>query len=162
MEQVNFYQHLQVKNATDGRIHLPPTFSPEYAVAPDCNYDNSLYRYALSALVDAIDTLGLSDPLAAQYRLSLEKLAPSPVAPVGSKYPGFQIGAGVPLSRGHRHFSHLFMIFPLKQLVRWSSRSASATRSHYASLRSLRTSPTCDPRSGTWRWQKRRLIIGWE
>ena len=35
---------------------------------------------------------------------------------VGSKYPGFQIGAGVPLSRGHRHFSHLFMIFPLKQL----------------------------------------------
>ena len=80
-EQVNFYQHLQVKNATDGRIHLPPTFSPEYAVAPDCNYDNALYRYALSALVDAIDTLGLSDPLAAQYRLSLEKLSPSPVAP---------------------------------------------------------------------------------
>ena len=55
MEQVNFYQHLQVKNATDGRIHLPPTFSPEYAVAPDCNYDNALYRYALSALVDAIE-----------------------------------------------------------------------------------------------------------
>ena len=80
-EQVNFYQHLQLQNATDGRIHLPPTFSPEYAVAPDCNYDNALYRYALSALVDAIDTLGLSDPLAAQYRLSLEKLSPSPVAP---------------------------------------------------------------------------------
>ena len=39
-------------------------------------------------------------------------LTPTP----GSKYPGFQIGANVPLSHGHRHFSHLFMIFPLKQL----------------------------------------------
>ena len=29
---------------------------------------------------------------------------------------GFTIGAGVELAHGHRHFSHLMMIFPLKQL----------------------------------------------
>ena len=81
---VNFYQHLQHRDpAADGHVHLPPTFSPEYAVAADCNYDNALYRYALSALVEAIDTLGVRDPRAAQYRSTLERLVPSPVAPVG-------------------------------------------------------------------------------
>jgi hypothetical protein len=115
---VNFYRHLQTFSAADGHFHLPPTFSPEYAAAPDCNYDNALYRYALTALVETIETLGLNmtDPLAAQYRHNLAQLTPSPVEPLGSKYPGFQIGQGVPLSHGHRHFSHLFMIFPLKQL----------------------------------------------
>ena len=113
---VNFYVHYQIDNATDNKFHLPPTFSPEYAVAPDCNYDLALYRHALGALVSTIDVLRLADPSLALYKDSLARLRDPPSAPVGSQYPGYWIGEGAPLSSGHRHFSHLFMIFPLKQV----------------------------------------------
>ena len=113
---VNFYIHYQTLNATDNKYHLPPTFSPEYAVAPDCNYDLALYRHALKALVSTIQVLGILDPRLPLYKTSLAQLRDPPSAPVGSQYPGYWIGEGVPLSSGHRHFSHLFMIFPLKQI----------------------------------------------
>ena len=113
---VNFYANYQQRNDSDPYWHLPPTLSPEYKVAPDTNYDLSLYRYALTALIEAIDTLKIADPRRAEYQEFLQNLSPPPSAPVGSQYPGFWIGRGVPLSSGHRHFSHLFMIFPLKQL----------------------------------------------
>jgi hypothetical protein len=108
---VNFYTHWQIDNRTDTQIHLPPTFSPEYAVAPDCNYDLALYRWGLTTALATASHLGIQDPNAPLWMDTLNRLTPYPRGA-----DGFWIGAGVPLSSSHRHFSHLFMIFPLKQL----------------------------------------------
>src|SRR2546423_8090534 len=47
--------------------------------------------------------------MADKWRDTLAKLTPFPVDP----QTGYMIGAGVPLSQSHRHFSHLFMVYPL-------------------------------------------------
>ena len=65
-------------------------------------YLQALYRYALGALVSTIKVLNITDPQLGVYKDSLARLRAPPSAPVGSKYPGYWIGEGVPLSSGHR------------------------------------------------------------
>lgn len=109
---VNFYLHWQIDNATDHMIHLPPTYSPEYATASDCNYDLALYKWALTTIINICDNiLHVTTPTLPAWRDTLRRLTPQPVGP-----DGFLIGAGVPLSSSHRHASHLFSIFPLRTL----------------------------------------------
>ena len=106
---VGYYLHM-LKPGPDGNLHLPLATSPEYPdKAPDTNYDLSLLRWGLQTLLAANDRLGLHDPLAATWRDTLAKLPPFPVDPAT----GYMIGAGVPFAKSHRHFSHLFMIYPL-------------------------------------------------
>lgn len=114
---VNFYLHYTTTNATDGSIHMPETYSPEYASAADCNYDNALLRNAVTSLVYTIEILQIDDPRLSDYKTLAENLTPPPQGALDSEYPGFWIGKDVPLKSGHRHFSHLFAIFPLKQLA---------------------------------------------
>jgi hypothetical protein len=104
------YMVHQLKPGDDGRLHFPVDTSPEYPDrAPDTNYNLSLLRWALQALVAADERYALRDPKAAGWRATLEKLAPYPVDPKT----GYMIGAGVPLAVSHRHFSHLLMVYPL-------------------------------------------------
>ena len=104
------YMVHQLKPGDDGRLHFPVDTSPEYPdKAPDTNYNLALLRWALEALVAADGRFALKDPKAAEWRATLEKLAPYPVDPKT----GYMIGAGVPLAVSHRHFSHLLMVYPL-------------------------------------------------
>jgi alpha-L-fucosidase 2 len=109
---INYYLHFLAPGA-DGRLHLPTTFSPEYGVAPDCNYDLSLIRWGCQTLLAAARQLDIDDPLQQRWRDVLATLADYPVGP-----DGFQIGAGVPLAHSHRHYSHMLMVYPL-YLVTW-------------------------------------------
>ena len=54
----------------------------------------------------------VADPRLPMWKDMAAKLTPYPT----DASTGFTIGAGVELAHGHRHFSHLMMIFPLKQL----------------------------------------------
>ncbi len=110
---VNYYRHF-LAPGPDGRLHLPPTFSPEYGVdAPDTNYDLALIRWAGQTLLDSARLLRIDDPLAPQWTDILARLADYPV-----DANGFMIGAGVPFAKSHRHYSHLLMVYPL-YLVTW-------------------------------------------
>lgn len=106
---MNYYLHL-LKPGDDGKLHLPRAISPEYPdQAPDTNYDLALLRWGLQTLLATNDRFKLNDPLAAKWRETLEQLAPYPVDPET----GYMIGAGVPFKQSHRHYSHLFMFYPL-------------------------------------------------
>ena len=105
---INYYRHF-LTNGVDGRLHLPSTVSPEYGEASDCNYDLSLLRWGCQTLLWANDRLKLNDPLAPEWQKILEQLTPYP----GDERQGYYIGAGVPFTKGHRHYSHLLMIYPL-------------------------------------------------
>ncbi|WP_238402858.1 glycosyl hydrolase family 95 catalytic domain-containing protein [Paenibacillus mesophilus] len=109
---VNYYLHL-LEEGEDGRLHLPPTISPEYGsfmktVVRDCHYDMALLRWGCETLLAIDERLKTDDPLRGKWRETLERLAPLPVDETG-----FMIGRDTPLAYGHRHFSHLMAVFPL-------------------------------------------------
>ena len=106
---VNFYLHF-LKEGDDGKLHLPKTYSPEYnyAEGPDCNYDLALLRWGCSALIQTCERLKIDDPLLPMWRHVLDKLTDYP-----KDENGYMIARGVPFAKGHRHFSHLLMNYPL-------------------------------------------------
>ncbi len=103
----NYYRHFLTRG-DDGKLHLPLTYSPEYGAAPDLNYDLALLRWSCGALLDAATRLRIDDPLIPQWRQILAELVDYP-----QDQTGYMIGAGMPLSSSHRHYSHLLMIYPL-------------------------------------------------
>jgi hypothetical protein len=109
---INYYLHF-LTPGEDGKLHLGPTFSPEYGVlAPDCNYDLSLIRWGCRTLLDSARRLRVTDPLAPRWRQVLDTLADYPV-----DTNGYMIGAGVPFAKSHRHYSHLLMVYPLYEIT---------------------------------------------
>jgi alpha-L-fucosidase 2 len=109
---INYYIHL-LEEGEDGRLHLPPTISPEYGSfmktrVKDCHYDLALLRWGSETLLHICERLQHEDPLQESWRNVLERLTPLPVDETG-----FMVGQDTPLAYGHRHFSHLLAIFPL-------------------------------------------------
>ena len=104
---INLYLHL-AKAGDDGKLHLPPTYSPESGVWRDCNFDLALFKWGCLTLLKASKRLGIDDPLIPVWRDVVTKL---PDYPVGDE--GFQQGSDKPLLKHHRHQSHLLMIYPL-------------------------------------------------
>lgn len=92
----------------EGTLHLPKTYSPEYGAGPDCNFDLALLRWGCSALIDAASRLKIDDPLLPRWKKVLENLSDYPV-----DENGYMIARGLSFTRGHRHFSHLLMLYPL-------------------------------------------------
>ena len=112
-QSISYYLHF-LEPGSDGRLHLPKTFSPEYGVdTPDTNYDLALIRWGCQTLLDSAGTLGIDDPLAPRWRDVLLRLVPAPV-----DANGFMIGAGQPFAMSHRHYSHMLSVYPL-YLVNW-------------------------------------------
>lgn len=106
-KSINLYRHI-LKEGDDGKLHLPPTASPEYGSAADCNYDLSLLRWGCQALIDSCATLEIDDPLLPVWEDILARLTDYPRDDTG-----FLIGRDVPYAKSHRHYSHLLMIYPL-------------------------------------------------
>lgn len=104
---LNYYRHKLVK-LEDGKYHLPPGYSSEYGIAEDINQDLSAIRWSAQTLLSAAARLNLDDPLIPVWQDLLANLTPYPV----DDQTGFMIGRNMPLERSHRHWSHLFMIFP--------------------------------------------------
>jgi len=104
---INLYLHM-VNEGDDGKLHLPPTYSPESGVWKDCNFDLALFKWGCLTLLKASKRLGIDDPLIPRWR---EVSARLPDFPVGDE--GFKQGSDKPLLKHHRHQSHLLMIYPL-------------------------------------------------
>jgi alpha-L-fucosidase 2 len=110
----NFYLHI-LKLGDDGRYHMPRSWSDEYRPAVpelDCNLNLALARWGFQTLIELNGRLKMNDPYLPRWQETLDKLADYPVDPQD----GLMIGKDVPLSKPHRHYSHLFAIFPLHVL----------------------------------------------
>lgn len=112
---MNYYLHV-LAPGSDGKLHLPLSTSPEYpnphgtgnALVHDANYDLSLLRWGLNTLLAINDRFNLADPLAGKWRDTLKNLTPNPV-----DENGYMVGSDQPFAVSHRHFSHLFSVYPL-------------------------------------------------
>lgn len=108
---INYYFHL-VDEKDDGRIHLLYTVSPEYGpdkYTRDCNYDLALFRWGCRALLDITQRLGIEDERKADWQDVLDRL----IDPPADEF-GLRIGQDIGYRMSHRHFSHLFFIWPLR------------------------------------------------
>lgn len=106
-EAINYYLHF-LEEGTDGKLHLPETYSPEYDSAKDCNFDLALLRWGCQTLLESTHRLNLEDPLIDTWQHVLDNLVPYPM-----DQNGLLIGEGMPYAFSHRHYSHLLAIYPL-------------------------------------------------
>ncbi|MHC4201485.1 MAG: discoidin domain-containing protein, partial [Planctomycetota bacterium] len=109
-DSVNIYLHL-LKKGGDGKLHLPKQHSPEYGNMADNNYNLSLLRWACETLIGLNERYRIDDPKLPEWKRVLADLVPYPVDETG-----LMVGAGVRLTKSHRHWSHMLMVFPLYQM----------------------------------------------
>ena len=107
---VKFIIHLLHKDDT-GIYHLIKTHSPEYVDVEDANYTLSALRWGLRTLMSTDSLLKLNDSDHLHWREIFKNLVPYPVDETG-----FMIGKDRALTSSHRHFSHLMMIYPYREI----------------------------------------------
>jgi alpha-L-fucosidase 2 len=118
---VNLFFRLRTVNS-DGTYSLPPTASPEYkecveSIGTNSNYDLANLRWGLQTLISIDEKFGISDPLLPEWKDFLEKLVPFRY----NEKTGFMVSDKFEfLDTTHRHYSHLFMIYPY-HLLDWDN-----------------------------------------
>ena len=136
----NLYMRIMVRGS-DSKLHLPLTFSPEYAAPPDTSFDNALFRWCLKTSIhiatklmpggarQATNTAGrspagvnISSNTIARWRQVLNDLTPPHVDKTTGS---LMIGENVTLHSPNKHFSHMFSMFPLG-LLDWSNATEQA------------------------------------
>jgi len=111
---VNYYRHF-LKEGPNRRLHLPITHSPEFRSAEDCSYDLDLLRWGTGRLLEIAAEKNLTarkEKLIPVWQDILDRLVSTHVDETGR-----MIGKNVQLNRGHRHWSHLLAIYPLRTLT---------------------------------------------
>ncbi len=103
-----YLRHILVENP-DGTLVLPRTASPEYTDSVEsCTYTLACLRWLAATLITADARLKTGDPIVAECREVLANLEPYRV----DEKTGIMVGKDVPFANSHRHWSHLFMIYP--------------------------------------------------
>jgi hypothetical protein len=127
----SYYLNFLLRNPVSGKLHLPVTSSPEYALkGPDTNFDLALLRWAVRTLVELDMKFGLSDPQLPAWADVAANLTDYPCEPEDGS---LKVAANVSFSIPHRHWSHLFAIMPLHDW-RWRTADDSLRARILASL----------------------------
>jgi hypothetical protein len=127
---INLYLHM-VEEGADGKLHLPPTYSPELGVFADCNFDLALFRWGCFTLLKASQRLGINDPLIPRWEAVVNHLVDYPI----DEY-GFRLGRDKSSSQNHQHLSNLLMIYPLYLVNIEQAGTAEALRASFDRARS--------------------------
>jgi hypothetical protein len=111
---LQFHTHFASADAS-GTIHLAETYSPEWPGGPgrDANYDVSLFRWGLALAAELAARYSLESPYLSSWADTLNNMT---FFPIDGPTQTLSIYAGVPYDQPHRHFSHLFSIWPLHLL----------------------------------------------
>ena len=121
---VNLFFHIRLTNP-DGTYSLPVTASPEYPVSnvgPNSNYDLANLRQGLMELIAIDEKFNINDPMLPQWKDFLAKMPDFQY----SEETGFKVSETTEfLMNNHRHYSHLFMLYPYHMLD-WNDAEARA------------------------------------
>ena len=104
---INLYRHM-LYTGDDGKLHLPPTFSPETGNTSDCSFDLSLLKWGCIRLIEICRILEIDDPLLPEWARIRDNLVDYSV-----DENGYRLGRDKPAPSDHQHMSHLMMIYPL-------------------------------------------------
>lgn len=92
----------------DGLYRIPFTYSDEYGNAKETSLNIALARWGFKTLISTAERLKIQDTLLPKWKLTLSKMAD-----YNTDENGIMVGKDLPFSKPHRHYSHLFSIFPL-------------------------------------------------
>jgi hypothetical protein len=92
----------------DGLYHIPYTYSDEYGNAKETSLNIALARWGFKTLIATAERLEIDDPLLPRWKETLAKMKDYNID--GN---GIMVGKELPFAKPHRHYSHLFAIFPL-------------------------------------------------
>ncbi len=106
----NVYLRILYKGE-DGRYHIPYTYSDEYGNARETSLNIALARWGFQTLIDITTRLNIKDTLLPKWKETLSKMAD-----YQTNENGIMVGKDVPFAKPHRHYSHLFSIFPLYEM----------------------------------------------
>lgn len=101
--------------AVNGTYHLPKAQSPEYGECEDTNYDLSLFRWGVKTMDEVLRLLHINDTNQQQWHEVIDHLTEYP-----ADKDGLLVGAGLKLTSMHRHWSHLFPLYPLHVILAWA------------------------------------------
>jgi alpha-L-fucosidase 2 len=104
------YQDILYKGK-DGKYHLPLTFSDEYGSDHDTNMNLALARWGFETLIACAQHLHVDQDLVPVWQDLLKNMVAYQVDATG-----YRIGRDLSFDRAHRHFSHLFNIYPLHEI----------------------------------------------
>ena len=115
---VNMFFHIRTEK--EGRYSLPSTASPEYTdkeIGPNANYDLANLRWGLNSLIEIDSICGIGDPMRARWIDFRDNLVDYPY----DEKTGFKVSDRyIFKDTTHRHYSHLFMIYPY-HLLDWTN-----------------------------------------
>lgn len=98
--------------------HSTPHTSPEYPYPKgptnDTHYDLALFAWGARTLMALDAEFSIDDPQLPYWTRVTTSLAPYPISQQGH---GYNVSLGVGFDVSHRHFSHLFALFPLHNVV---------------------------------------------
>lgn len=103
---VNFLLNVLEKDDA-GKLHTPKAHSPEAINDSDTNYDLSSLRWGCQTLLEINRRLKLKDKQQKEWENTLNHLVPYP-----TDQNGFMASAHQSAPLGHRHWCHLFQIYP--------------------------------------------------
>jgi hypothetical protein len=103
----NVYLRILYKGA-DGLYHIPYTYSDEYGNAKETSLNIALARWGFKTLINIATRLKINDPLLPRWKETLANMAD-----YNTNENGMMVGKNLPFAKPHRHYSHLFAIFPL-------------------------------------------------
>lgn len=95
----------------DGKYHIPYTYSDEYGNAFETSLNIALARWGYKTLIDCATRLKVDQSSVNAWRDILTNMADYPTDTTG-----IMVGRDVPFAKPHRHYSHLFCIFPLYEM----------------------------------------------
>jgi alpha-L-fucosidase 2 len=108
----NVYVRTMIKGE-DGLYHIPFTYSDEYGDAKETSLNIALAHWGFKTLIATADRLKIKDSLLPIWKDRLANMADFNI-----NEDGIMIGKDKPLASPHRHFSHLFTIFPLYDMTK--------------------------------------------
>ena len=107
-----FQVYVRILNQeSDGKYHIPYTFSDEYGNAKETSLNIALARWGFKTLLSIAERLKIKDSNIPIWKNRLDNMSDYSI-----DENGIMIGKDVPLAKPHRHYSHMFSIFPLYEM----------------------------------------------
>jgi len=97
--------------SSDGKFHLPLSFSDEYGEDKDVSLNIALARWGFKTLIETANHLQIKDTMLPIWKNLLANIVETP-----TDERGIRIGRNLSFDKPHRHYSHLFSIFPLYEM----------------------------------------------
>ncbi len=104
-----YLPHLEERN---GIIYLLDTESPEYEgfkTYDNSNYNLAALRWLLQTMIQISNNTGNKPKEYSDWKEIIKKLHPYPIDDNG-----YMIGSNTPVTKSHRHYSHLLSFYPLR------------------------------------------------